>query len=150
LVGLWSPTPKTVHLLVAFVAPGLAPRLTHACAAVVVFVSWRWWRGGGENVAVWWSCGAQRPRRYTSLWRSWRPGWRPGLPTHVRLLSFSRCGACGEMGVRTLRFGGLVDPNAQGGTPPCGVCGAQVRAQDRPRTCGFCRFRVEALVARWG
>jgi len=29
------------------------------------------------------------------LWRLRRPGWRPGFPTHVRLLSFSRCGASG-------------------------------------------------------
>ena len=193
--GLRSPTPKEVHLLVAFVAPGLAPRLANARAAVVVFTLWRigvrslrfgmpeephaqggtlpggacgaragaldrprtcgrclfallrLWRSGaedvevssarvaprlsrsgGEEVDVGSACGAQRPRRYTSWCRSWRAGSRPGSPTNLGLLSFSRCGSCGEVGVATLTLGRLVEPSAQGGTPPCGVCGARAGA----------------------
>jgi len=45
LVGLWSPEPEDVHLLVALVAPGLAPKLAHACATVVALALWRLWRG---------------------------------------------------------------------------------------------------------
>jgi len=81
------------------------------------------------------------------LWRLRRPAWRPGLPTHVRLLSFSRCGACGEVGVRTLSICRLAEPNAQGGTPPCGVCGARAGAQACPRTYVCYHFRG---VARRG
>jgi len=41
LEGMRSPAPKEVHLLMAFAAPGLAPRLALACAAVIVFAVWR-------------------------------------------------------------------------------------------------------------
>ena len=108
MVRLLSPALEELHLLVASAAPELAPRTVHARAAVVVFALWR---GGGEGFEVWSACGAKRQRRYTSLRRLCRLGWRPDVPTHVRLVLFSRRG-----GTRRGRGGlvGLLSPAPNG------------------------------------
>jgi len=67
---------------------------------------------GGKGAEVWVACGARRLRRYTSLWRLWRPGWRPDLSTHVRLLSFTRRGGSGR---GRLRLVGLRSPTFEDG-----------------------------------
>ena len=93
VVGLTSPNPNEVRLLVAFVVPRLAPGCALARAAVVVFAVWR-------------------------------------------------------VGMGTRGFGWPMQPGAQGGTRPCGVCGAWCGAQARLCLCDCCRSCIAALAAK--